>query len=166
MNAIQLQPLAKNDALRRNDDLVSLLSRLCVACEQDAKRFERAAREVSNEELALLFSRYARRRSEFAKELGCHIDRMEGREPAPLSFVRVQSRRQKLAARRDDGSILSDCEVSERALCALYEEALQRDLPDDLQTSLQRQSLAVSDVHAQMRDLCSALAWCAVPMAV
>lgn len=160
MNAIKLQ------AVPKNDDVVSLLSRLCVACEQDAKRFERAARDVSNEELALLFSRYARRRSEFAKELGAHIDRLEGREPAPLSFVRVQSRRQKLVSRRDDGTILSDCETAERALYDLYEEVLEHDLPDELQMSLRKQSMAVSDVHAQMKDLCSALAWCAVPMAV
>jgi uncharacterized protein (TIGR02284 family) len=161
MNAIKLQ------APPNTDDVVSLLSRLCVACEQDAKRFERASREVSNEELALLFSRYARRRSEFAKELGSHIDRMEGREPAPLSFVRVQSRKQKLeVARRDDGTILSDCEMAERVLFDLYEEALQHDLPDELQACLRRQSLAIRDVHAQMRDFCSALAWCAVPMAV
>lgn len=160
MNAIKFQ------ALPKTDDVVSLLSRLCVACEQDSKRFERAAREVSNEELALLFSRYARRRSEFAKELGSHIDRMEGREPAPLSFVRVQSRRQVLVSRRDDGAILSDCEVAERALFDLYEAVLQHDLPEDLQMILRRQSLAVSDVYAQMRDFCSALAWCAVPVAV
>jgi uncharacterized protein (TIGR02284 family) len=160
MNAIQFQ------ALPRTDDGVSLLSRLCVACEQDAKRFERAAREVSNEELALLFSRYARRRSEFAKELGAHIDRLEGREPAPLSFVRVQARRNKLDSRRDDGTILSDCEMAERALFDLYEEVLEHDLPEELQMSLRRQCLAVSDVYAQMLDLCSALAWCAVPMAV
>jgi uncharacterized protein (TIGR02284 family) len=160
MNAIKFQ------ALPKTDDVVSLLSRLCVACEQDAKRFERAAREVSNEELALLFSRYARRRCEFAKELGSHIDRLEGREPAPLSFVRVQGRKHKLVSGRDDGTILSDCELAERALCDLYEEVLQHALPEDLQMSLRRQSLAVSDVYIQMRDFCSALAWCAVPMAV
>lgn len=160
MNAIKFQ------ALPKKGDIVSLLSRLCVACEQDAKRFERAASEVSNEELALLFSRYARRRCEFAKELGSHIDRLEGREPAPLSFVRVQGRKHKLVSRRDDGTILSDCELAESALCDLYEEVLEHNLPEDLQMSLRRQSFAVSDVYAQMRDFCSALAWCAVPMAV
>jgi uncharacterized protein (TIGR02284 family) len=161
MKAIKLQ------APPKTDDVVSLLSRLCVACEQDAKRFDRASREVSNEELALLFSRYARRRSEFAKELGVHIDQLEGREPAPLSFFRVQSRKQKLEeARRDDGTILSDCEMAERSLCVLYEEALQHNLPDELQMCLRRQSLAICDVYDQMRDFCSALAWCAVPMAV
>jgi uncharacterized protein (TIGR02284 family) len=156
----------KREAPPRPDAIVSMLSQLCVACERDAKRFERAAHEVSNEELALLFSRYSRRRSEFAKELGSHIDRLEGREPAPLSFVRVQGRKQKVTSPRDDGTILSDCEVAERSLCELYEEALRRDLPEELEMSLRRQSLAVCDVHAQMRDLCSALAWCAVPTAV
>lgn len=162
MNSIKLQIAPKTD------DVVSLLSQLCVACEQDAKRFERASREVSNDELALLFGRYARRRSDFAKELGSHIDRLEGREPAPLSFVRVAGRRasKELVARRDDGTILSDCELAEQGLRELYEEALGHRLSEELEMCLRRQYLAVSDVYDQMRDLCSALAWCAVPMAV
>lgn len=152
----------------KTNDVAALLSRLCAACEDDAKRFERASREVRNEELALLFCRYARRRSEFARELGGHIDRLEGREPSPVSFVRVHGRKapQKLVTRRDDGTILRDCEHAEKALRALYEEALESSLPEELEASLRRQLLAVSDVHAQMRDFCSALAWCSVPMAV
>jgi uncharacterized protein (TIGR02284 family) len=152
----------------KTDDVVSLLSRLCVACEQDAKRFDRASREVTNDELALLFGRYARRRSEFAKELGAHIDRLEGREPAPLSFVRVNGRKasKQLVMQRDDGTILSDCELAEQTLRGLYEEALEHALPEELEMSLRRQYMAVSDVYDQMRDFCSALAWCAVPMAV
>ena len=163
MKAMKIQPASQND------DLVALLGRLSVACDQDAKSFERASREVSNEELALLFARYARRRGEFAKELCAQIDVLEGQDAAaPISVTRLSGRKSasKLSARRDDGTILCDCEQAESALCALYEEALRRDLPGELQMSLRRQFMAVSDVHAQMHDLCEALAWCAVPMAV
>lgn len=150
------------------ENLVALLSRLSAACEKDSRRFERAAREVSNEELAMLFSRYARRRAEFAAELGAHADRLLGKPADESAVVRVH-RRISLkpgVSRRDDGTLLSDCEHAERALLQMYDEALENDLPSELQMSLRRHSLAVSDVYQQMRDLCAALAWCAVPMAV
>jgi uncharacterized protein (TIGR02284 family) len=160
MKAMKFQPAS--------DDLAVVLSRLSVACGEDSRRFERASREVSNEELALLFARYARRRGEFAKELSDQIDTLQGTDSAPISVTRLSGRKisSRLSGRRDDATILCDCEQAEKALCALYEEALGRDLPGDLQMSLRRQYMAVSDVHAQLHDLCEALAWCAVPMAV
>lgn len=158
----------KGHAAARKEDQIALLNRLVSACEEDAKRFDRASREVSNEELALLFSRYSRRRAEFARELSMHCDRLQGKPISVGSLMRAHRRSalKPLVERRDDGSILSDCEHAEKALYALYEEAMKSALPGELQMSLRRQSMAVCDVHVQMRDLCAALAWCAVPMAV
>jgi uncharacterized protein (TIGR02284 family) len=154
--------------ISEKENLVGRLSRLAIACDEDSRRFERASREVSNEELSLLFSRYARRRAEFARELSEYIDRIEGRPSVGSSVVRVHRRggHKNAAGRRDDGTILSDCEHAEGELRAMYEAILSADLPDELPMCLRRQSLAVSDVHDQMRKFCSALAWCAVPMAV
>lgn len=150
------------------ENVIGLLCRLAAACDEDAKRFERAAREVNNEELALLFSRYARRRSEFARELLDHEGCLEGCPEAGASVFRVPQRSSQRPAhgRRDDGMILSDCEHAEGKLRAMYEAALAEDLPAELQMCLRRQALAINDVYDQMRDLCAALAWCAVPMAV
>lgn len=162
MKTTRRQPTAEKE------NVIGLLCRLAAACEEDARRFDRAAREVSNEELALLFSRYARRRSEFARELMDQENRLEGRPEAGASVVRVHRRASQKPAngRRDDGTILSDCEHAEGKLRALYEAALAEDLPAELQMCLRRQALAINDVYDQMRDLCGALAWCAVPMAV
>lgn len=152
----------------RNENVVSLLCGLAAACDEDGRRFERAAREVSNQELALLFSRYARRRAEFARELSEQVDRIEGSPSSGDSVVRVHRRgaHKNASVRRDDGTILSDCEHAEARLRAMYEAALETNLPGELPMLIRRQSLAINDVHDQMRDLCSALAWCAVPMAV
>lgn len=164
---------------RTGEQLVELLCGLSIACEKAAKRLDRAAHEVSNAELSLLFGRYARRRGELAKELAEAADQIAG-EPVASRFtvvVRAAGRRthrpssalgapRRPRARREDAVILSDCEQSEGALRSMMESALAEDLPGDLPMRLRRQTMAIGDVHDQLQGFCAALAWCAVPMAV
>lgn len=158
------------------EPLAARLRSIADACDGASKRLERAAREVSLPELSLLLSRYARRRLELAKEIDAQIERLplaprtSELQRAPARAERIEpsprSRSLRTRARRDDAAILSECERGEGQLRALYEAALAGDLPGDLPMRLRRQSLAVVDAHDQLRELCAALAWCAVPMAV
>ncbi len=133
------------------------LHRLCLAGERG---FNVVAENVSNRGLKVLLKSYALQRAEFVSELESEIQRLGGMVSDRRS-IRGRIHRGRIniraaltiGAHNVEKTVIGEALVGERTVLRAYDRCLQRDLPSETQTILERQAAAVRETQDRLEQL-------------
>jgi uncharacterized protein (TIGR02284 family) len=119
--------------------------------------FKAAADGVDDAEIKRLFLSLSSQRAEFATELEAELARL-GHEPAEHGHAAAAMHRgwinlRSAVAGKDEGPIVSEAERGEDYAVKKFREALQRGLPAEVQTIVERQFIQIQDAHDHVRTL-------------
>jgi uncharacterized protein (TIGR02284 family) len=138
-------------------DAIVVLNRLVQTCREGQEGFRTAAENVLNTEYRRLFYIFSQQRAQFVSELESEVHRLGGE---PVEHGRVASwfergwmRLKAAIDRGDESGIVSECQSSEEAVVLNYEEALEEDLPLDVQYVVRRQYMDIKDARDRLRIL-------------
>jgi uncharacterized protein (TIGR02284 family) len=140
-----------------NDEVISTLNDLIETCKDGQDGFRTAAEGVKNAELATLFNAYSQQRGQFASELQNEV-RRSGGDPDKTGSTAAALHRgwmniKSAVTGEDEGAVISECERGEDSAVESYEDALEKDLPSDVRTIIQRQFMKVKEAHDRIRSL-------------
>jgi uncharacterized protein (TIGR02284 family) len=140
-----------------NDNVISTLNNLIETCKDGENGFRTAADGVKNSELKTLFLTYSQQRAQFAAELQAEVRNLGG-DPENTGSVAASLHRgwiniKSTVTGEDEGAVISECERGEDSAVKNYKEALNEDLPANLQSILQRQFTEVKEAHNRIRAL-------------
>jgi uncharacterized protein (TIGR02284 family) len=140
-----------------NDNVISTLNNLIETCKDGENGFRTAADGVKNSELKTLFNTYSQQRAQFAAELQAEVRNLGG-DPENTGSVAATLHRgwiniKSTVTGEDEGAVISECERGEDSAVKNYKEALNEDLPANLQSILQRQFTEVKEAHNRIRAL-------------
>jgi uncharacterized protein (TIGR02284 family) len=125
-----------------NDSVISTLNNLIETCKDGENGFRTAADGVKNSELKTLFLTYSQQRAQFAAELQAEVRLHRG-------WINIKS----TVTGEDEGAVISECERGEDSAAKNYKEALNENLPANLQSIVQQQFTAVKEAHDRIRAL-------------
>ena len=136
---------------------ISTLNSLIETCNDGAKGFETAAKELRDTSTRQLFQQYAQERSQFADELRAEVQRLGGRPEEGGSVSGAMHRGwmniKDAVAGHDDKAIIAEAERGEDVAVASYQSALKEGLPADVEPTVRRQFGEVKAAHDRVRDL-------------
>ena len=140
-----------------NEEVVSTLNGLIETCKDGKNGYQTAAENVDNAEYKTLFNKYSQQRAGFAKELQAEVRNYNG-DPEDSGSISAKLHRGwmniKSAVSSDDlDAIISECEEGEDAALENYLEALEKDLPADVRSIVQKQCDDIKDAHDHIRKL-------------
>jgi uncharacterized protein (TIGR02284 family) len=138
-------------------DFISTLNDLIETCKDGEQGFRDAADGVTRSDLRSLFSEFARQRTQFANELQVQVSRLGG-DPEKGGSVSGSLHRgwinlKSAITGKDDHAILAECERGEDAAVKSYQSALERDLPSDLRSIVERQYNDILDCHNRIKAM-------------
>ncbi len=149
--------MAQKPSRMSNDELMETLQKLADTCRDGEKGYAMAARAVENQELGVILDNYSQQRASFVSELEGEVRRLggsPGRGGSALGAVHRGWMNVKGSSGGDqESSIISECERGEDGAVRDYRKALQRPLPSDIRTLIERQFAHVQDAHDHMRAL-------------
>lgn len=137
--------------------VVRLLEELSATCRDGEEGFRQAAGDFDDPALRERFIRYSHQRAGLASELLGEIQRLGG-EPDPAGHVagaihRGWMRFKAVVTGHDDAAILAEAERGEDVAVDVYRKAMERELPMESRTMLQRQLDDIEQVHLEVRAL-------------
>jgi len=140
-----------------NDEVISTLNNLIETCKDGQNGFRTAAEGVKNSELISLFNTYSKQRGQFASELQNEV-RLLGGDPENMGSTAAALHRgwiniKSTVTGEDEGAVISECERGEDSAVKAYEEALQKNLPANLRTTVETQFARVKEAHDRIRSL-------------
>ncbi len=140
-----------------NDNVISTLNNLIETCKDGENGFRTAADDVKNSELKTLFNTYSQQRAQFAAELQAEV-RTLGGDPENTGSVAATLHRgwinvKSTVTGEDEGAIISECERGEDSAVKNYKEALNENLPANVQSIVERQFTQVKEAHDRIRAL-------------
>lgn len=140
-----------------NKRIVSILNDLIETCLDGEKGFRTCAQDIGRPELKSLFQNRAQHCSTAASELQ-QLVRQYGGDPETGSSVSGDLHRRwvdlkSLITSKDDTAILNECERGEDVAKRSYQKALEKDLPADVRSVVQRQYEGVLRNHDEVRAL-------------
>jgi uncharacterized protein (TIGR02284 family) len=139
------------------NDTVSVLNNLIETSKDGERGFRKAAEDTTSADLKTLFSSRADDCATGAAQLQAEVQKLGGKPESHGSvggalhrgWVDVKS----AVAGRKDLAILEECEKGEDVAKKHYREALDKDLPADIRTVVERQYQGVVQNHDKIRDL-------------
>lgn len=139
------------------EDVISKLNNLIETCKDGEQGFRDAADGVERSDLKAIFNECCRQRAQFASELQMQVSRMGG-EPEMSGSMGGSLHRgwinlKSALTGKDDHAILAECERGEDSAVKNYEDAMEADLPANLQAIIEQQYDAVLSSHNRMRAL-------------
>jgi uncharacterized protein (TIGR02284 family) len=140
-----------------NDDVISVLNNLIETCKDGQNGFHTAVDGVKNSDLKSLFENYSQQRAGFVSELQQEVRRLGG-DPEKSGSVAASLHRgwiniKSAATGEDEGAVISECERGEDSAVASYKDALEQNLPAEVQALVQRQYTEVKAAHDRIRSL-------------
>jgi len=140
-----------------NEEVVSTLNDLIVTCKDGQNGYQTAAENVDHSEYKTLFKKYCQQRAGFANELQTEV-KNHGGDPEDSGSISASLHRGwmniKTAVTGDDiEDIISECEEGEDAALENYKDALEKDLPTDVQSLVKRQRDEVQEAHDNIRSI-------------
>jgi uncharacterized protein (TIGR02284 family) len=137
--------------------VISTLNNLLETTKDGEDGFRTCSNAVTNPQLKAVFETAAKRCDEGAIELEAKI-RSLGGEPTGSGSVsgalhRAWTNIKSTVTGMDDYAVLAECERGEDVAKHAYEEALQEQLPPDVEAIVRRQYQGVRQNHDQIRDL-------------
>ncbi len=138
-------------------DIGNSLNELLETLRDGEQGFKTAAEAVGDAEIKRLFLSLGSQRAEFAAELEAELLRL-GQEPAEHGHAAGVVHRgwinlRSAIAGKDEGPIVSEAERGEDFAVKKFREALQRGLPAEIQTIVERQYIQIQDAHDHVRTL-------------
>jgi uncharacterized protein (TIGR02284 family) len=138
-------------------DVADVLNGLVQTAKDGAEGFKTAAEKVRDSSLKTLFSKYATQRASYAQELQGLVSSL-GEQPTERGHVTGALHRgwinlKEALSRNEDTAIVNEAEAGEDAAKKAYAEALQKTLPANVQTVVQRQYEGVLEAHDTVRNL-------------
>ena len=145
-----------------NQDVIATLNDLLEISRDGEQGFRTCAEGVRTPNLKALFETAARRCAEGAAELEAKI-RSLGGEPAQGGSIsgsmhRAWTNIKSTITGMSEHAVLAECERGEDAAKAAYEAVLQKNLPADVRTLVERQYQGVKTNHNRVRNLRNAAA--------
>lgn len=140
-----------------NKEVISQLNTLIETCKDGEYGFRACAEHLESEELRSVLSRRADDCALAAKELQSEVQGLGGEPDTGGSASGALHRgwvalRDKLAG-YTDLAMLQECERGEDVALARYQKALERDLPTQVRTMVERQFQGVQRNHDEIRNL-------------
>ncbi len=141
------------------DKNVELIKKLIETCRDGQAGYLEAAEHARNADLRAFFSQQAMERARFAAELEGVARRLGEADPAQDSSIVSKIHcawidlKYKLGGR--DAGVLGSVEAGEHNAKTHYLEALQADLPPEVQNIIERQAESVFAAYDQVRSLYS-----------
>jgi uncharacterized protein (TIGR02284 family) len=140
-----------------NHEIISALNDLIQTLRDGEYGYKTAAEGVEKNEYKSLFNRYSEQRREFATELQRLVKGLNG-DPKDSGSVSGSLHRgwidiKSIVTSGDESAIISECERGEDTAVEVYEEILERDLPLDVRSVVEKQYVHVKEAHDNMRSL-------------
>ena len=140
-----------------NDDVISTLNDLIETSKDGEEGFRTCAADVSDPQLKTFFSNRAQACAAAAIELQ-ELVRAYGGDPEQSSgFGAALHRRwvdiKAMVTGKDDKAVLKECERGEDVAVASYRNALEKNLPVEVRSIVERQFQGVLQNHDQVRSL-------------
>jgi uncharacterized protein (TIGR02284 family) len=139
------------------DDVVSTLNDLIETCKDGDEGFRACAEDISDAQIKSLFMNRAQHCAEAARELQELVLAYGGKPETSSSVAGSLHRRwvdiKSAITGKDDEAILNECERGEDVAVASYRKALEKDLPEDVRSVVERQFQGVQRNHDQVKTL-------------
>ena len=139
------------------DDVIDTLNDLIETCKDGEEGFRTCAEDIKRQDLKDFFERASLRCAESARELQGHVQRLGGKPETKSSFAGSAHRRwvdiKSAITGKDDKAVLAECERGEDVAKMSYQKALEKDLPPEVRTVVQRQYQGVLEHHDMVRNL-------------
>src|ERR1044071_1691530 len=140
-----------------NDNVISTLNNLIETCKDGENGFRPAADGVKNSELKTLFNTYSQQRTQFAAELQAEVRNLGG-DPENTGSVAATLHRgwiniKSTVTGEDEGAVISECERGEDSAVRNYTDALNENLPANVQSIIQRQFTQIKEAHDRIRAM-------------
>ena len=140
-----------------NKDTISLLNNLIETSKDGQKGFHECANDIENAELKGLFTVRSQECAAAAGELQ-QLVRSLGGDPETSSSVSGSLHRgwvnlKSVLTGHSETAILNECERGEDVALKHYKEALEKDLPANVRSILEKQRQGVQRNHDQVKAL-------------
>lgn len=141
----------------KNEQIVEMLNKLIKTGRDSQQMYETAAEDVRFAEYNILFQRYAEQRANFVTEMQEEVRRLGG-SPAQSGTMEGKLHQgwmevKSIATGQDEGAMLNECALSEEVTLREYEEALEKDLPANTRSILDRQYRLIREVYEHIGQL-------------
>ena len=140
-----------------NNDVIHVLNDLIETSKDGEKGFRTCADDIKRTELKSLFLSRAQGCSEAAAELQQLVRSLGGDPETSTSVAGDLHRRwvdlKSLITGKDDEAILNECERGEDVAIKSYRKALEKDLPANIRSVVERQFQGVQRNHDQVKAL-------------
>lgn len=153
-------PFDKNIPPVNDHQVIDTLNHLIEVNCDAIEGYQTAASAVQNNEYAQMLREYSQQRDRFVVELSNLVVRHGG---TPQTSGRLAGLLQrawlniKSSLTQGDGPILAECSKSEESLLKVYQEALSRNLPDNVREVLQQHESELRLVCERLRTITVAL---------
>jgi len=139
------------------DDVISVLNDLIATSEDGVKDFRACADAVKSSDAKTFFNDRVHLIERGLKELQGEVRRLGG-DPKAHGTARGAMRRgvidiESAIKRKDDGAVLSECTRAENAAVERYQSALEKNLPPEVRTIVERQLQGVLENRDRVRTL-------------
>jgi len=140
-----------------NDDIISTLNDLIETCKDGEEGFRACAEDISDPQIKNLFIDRAQSCSSAAGELQELVSACGGSPETKSSVTGSLHRRwidiKSAVTSKDDEAILNECERGEDVAVNSYRKALEKDLPANIRSVVERQYNGVLRNHDQVKSL-------------
>jgi uncharacterized protein (TIGR02284 family) len=139
------------------DSLIAILNNLIQTCKDGEQGFRKCAGHVTDPELKSFFMNRADSCATSSQELQRCV-RVYGGEPQTVSSISGSLHRRWIDIKstltgNDDQQVLSECERGEEMALESYRNALEKNLPAQVLTIVEKQYQGVKKNYAQVRAL-------------
>jgi len=140
-----------------NDDVVSVLNDLIETCEDGVKGFRDAAQAIGNPRAKEVFETRIEYIERAESDLKAAVRRLGGDpEDSGSATGAVHRGWMNLKAAvtgRNDEAIIAECERGENAAVERYEDALEKSLPEDIRSLVEKQYRGTLQNRDRVREL-------------
>lgn len=139
------------------DDIVSVLNDLIETCKDGEEGFRVCAEDISDPQLKTLFTNRSQACAKAAAELQQMVTSYGGKPETGSSVSAAMHRRwvdiKSLVTGKDDKAVLEECERGEDVAKKSYRQALEKALPPEVRSVVERQYEGVLQNHDQVKRL-------------
>ena len=138
-------------------EAIDTLNGLIETCKDGTEGFKQAAEAVKRNDIKDVFMRYSQERAAYAADLQNLVTSLGGDPQNSGSFAGTMHRGwiniKTAIAGSEESAVLNECERGEDSAKKMYKEALEKDLPDFVRTTVQKQYEGVLAAHDHVKML-------------